>query len=339
MKYKDFKKLLVEKNISKSFLFTGQEGLLIERTIEYIVSNFISKSFLELNYSHLHGSNLSFNEFFSSMETLPLMSDKRVIIVDELNDLNQKIDFNDEMLKDLDNIYDDIVVIFHDSEFNLKKTTKLYKYFKKNQRVVEFDKLNNYELTSFIKKEFKKKNKKILDSDLSYFIMLTGYNNKKLEVTLYDVLSNIEKLSSYTLDGYVTKSDIDKVVKRAVDSNIFNLLDSLGNKNPQKSLEIIHDLYDNNEPLVSILHMIQRRFRHLYKYLSLYDINKMENEIKKIIDISDYEFKVVSNTARRLNLCDVKENLDDIFQVEKKFKSSSQDGLMLMEYLVVKICK
>ncbi|NLW41716.1 MAG: DNA polymerase III subunit delta [Tissierellia bacterium] len=339
MKYGEFRKLIGNKNIKGPYLFTGEEGLVMEKTIEYIVNTFINPSFKDFNYTHLNSINLELDYFYSSIETLPFMSDKRVVIIDELNVLQTKQNLSDIFFDTLKNTSDETIIIFHDSDQNLKKNTKLYKFFKNINRVVEFDKLNNSELSSFLKKEILKKDKTISEGDLSYFIMLSGYHNRKVEVNLYDVETEMEKLISYSSSEKITRDDINKVTEKANDSDVFNLLEGLANKNSIDSLRYLHDLYDKNESLNSILYMIQRRYRQMYKYLSLYQDMKNELDIKKSIGIpSDYEFKIVSKISRGQDLCELRDNLEKILEIDKKLKSTSQDQLLLMEYLVVDIC-
>lgn len=318
----------------------GEEGLVIEKTIDYIVNTYIDETFKDFNYTFLNGNNLILDNFYSYLETLPFMSSKRVVIINELQDFQSRFNLNDLFFETVEGLPDDTIVIFYDSEQNLKKNTQLYKFFKKINRVVEFGKLNNYEVSNFLKRELMKNDKFISDGDLSYFIMLTGYLNKKVEMNLYDVETELEKLISYSTDSNITREDIDKTIKKANDSDIFNLLNSLADKKPGDALRYLHDLYDKNEPIPSLLYMIQRRYRHMYEYSSLYQDMKRDDEIKKIVGItSDYEFKIVSQLARGRDLCELKYNLASILEVDKKLKSTSHDKLLLMEYLVVNICK
>ena len=55
--------------------------------------------------------------------------------------------------------------------------------------------------------------------------------------------------------------------------------------------------------------------------------------------MKDYEFKIVSKISRGTDLCDLRDNLEKILDIDKKLKSTSQDQLLLMEYLIVDMCK
>lgn len=338
MNYKEFKQVLSKNDLKGAYLFFGQETLVIERTIEYIVSSYLEPSFKELNLTQIHGSNLNLKDFYGYIETLPFMSKKRVVIIDELADFLQKIDINDDFTKTIENLSKETILIFFDSDQNLKKTSKFYKLLKKLNKDIEFTKLDNSDLFRFLMKEIKSHGKIINESDLSYFIMLSGYLNKKLEVGLLETVSELEKIIAYSKNKEISRNDINETIKKSSDVNIFTLLDAISNKDALLSLTSLHDLYDKNESMQGILHMIQRRYRHLYEYAALEKINKGEAYIKNIISISDYEFKQVGKIARRYSPCSLKEKLELILDVDIKLKSTATNQLLMMEYLITKLC-
>ncbi len=339
MIYKDFKNILTSKKLGGAYLFLGYEALAIERTIDYIIKTYIDGPFKDLNFTHVHGSTIDIKNFYAYIETLPFMADKRLVLIDELGPMLQKIDLSQDLLDSLENLSEDTIVIFHDSDQELKKTTKFYKFFKKINRVVEFEKFSNIEVRNFIKKEFNSKGKKIRDDDLSYFLMLTGYLNKKIEKNLYDLVSEIDKVVFYSDGSQITRADIDKIVEKSKDSNIFNLLDSLADKNSKAAINYLHDLYEKNESMPGILYMIQRRYSHFYQYVSLFEMKKSDAFIRATIGISDFEYKVIQRSSRSFTTCKLRENLDLILQTDKRLKSTSYSDLFLMEYLLVSLCK
>lgn len=339
MIYKDFKNILASKKLGGAYLFLGYEALAIERTIDYIIKTYIDGPFKDLNFTHVHGATIDVKNFYAYIETLPFMADKRLVLIDELGPMLQKIDLSQDFFDTLENISEDTIVIFHDSDQDLKKTSKFYKFFKKIKREVEFEKFSNIEVRNFIKKEFNFKGKKIRDDDLSYFLMLTGYLNKKIEVNLYDLVSEIDKVVFYSDGKEVTRADIDKIVEKSKDSNIFNLLDSLAARNSKEAINYLHDLYEKNESMAGILYMIQRRYSHFYQYVSLFDMKKSDSFIRGTIGISDFEYKVVQRSSRSFTACKLREYLDLILQTDKRLKSTSYSDLFLMEYLLVSLCK
>lgn len=339
VKYIDFRSKLQKKDISGAFLFLGEEALIANEIIEYIKNNFIKKEFLELNYSNLKGENLNLDEFYSAIETLPFMSEYRLVTIDSPGLFYKNNKIRDEFYKSLDSIDKSIIVIFEDFDQSLKKQTKLFKYFSKNKRTVEFNKLDRRSIRTYIKDYLRRNNKYMNDGDMSYFILLTGYENKNLQINLYEIKSELDKLIALSDQEQITKDQIDQHVERVNDSNIFNLLDSLQNKNTSQVISYLHDLYEKDEPATLILHMVQRRFRHLYAYAGLSEDGYDPREIKKTIKVSDYEFRNISKYGSRMTTCSIKDKLEIIYQTDKLLKSTSINELILLEYMLVNLCK
>lgn len=339
MKYKDFKNILVRKDLSGPYLFYGFESLIMEEIIDYIKDSFLDSKFFDLNFVELSGKTMALEDFYSSIETIPFMSQKRMILISELQDLVSRFDLSELFFESLDRVSEDTIVIFFDSQNDLRKNTKLFKYFKKTQRDVEFVKLSSVEVREYIRNRLKLFNKKMRETDLSYFLSLTGYENKRLEVDLYLVKNELDKLIGLSSGPEIQRSDIDRSMEKANDTNIFNLLTSLDKKNTEAAIANLHDLYNKYEPLPLVLHMIQRRYRHLYKYLALREENTSFEDIRKELGVSNYEFKVIQNSATGQDTCYYRDILRDTLEVERIFKSSSIDELITMEHLIVDICR
>lgn len=84
--------------------------------------------------------------------------------------------------------------------------------------------------------------------------------------------------------------------------------------------------------------MIQRRYRHLYEYISLRNAGRLDRDISSIMELKSYEFKVVSNLAYKYDICEVKEKLDKVMETEINIKTSYSDELLMLEYLIVNLC-
>ena len=337
MIYPEFRKLLQNRSIKGAYLFHGEENMVMEEIIDYIKQSYVNPSTYDLNFVHLRGADIDLDELYSSIETIPFMSDYRVVTIDGLGELNRNHNLSNVFFDTLTNIPEDTIVIFYDSDEDLKKNTKLFRYFRTNNRNVEFNKLNNRDLRDHLMSVITKRNKNISYNDLSYFILQTGYENKNLDIYLYEVRSELDKLISYSEDDTITRHDIDNSVQKINDSNIFNLLDSIQSKNADSSLSYLHDLYEKDEPIQVILHMIKRRFRHLYTNSALLEEGVAPADVQKVISISNYEYRNVSNQSRRMSVCEIKDKLDLIYSTEKLLKSTSINPLTLMENLVINL--
>ena len=83
----------VEKGkINNGYIFCGLDEELIKDAIELIVKRTIQDDFKDLNLIRIDGMNTTFDEIMNACETLPFMSEKKVVIIYRANFLQEKTD-------------------------------------------------------------------------------------------------------------------------------------------------------------------------------------------------------------------------------------------------------
>lgn len=338
MNYAEFNKNLREDNLLPLYLFIGNEKYLIDDTINRIKSKYIDKSLESINFNVLNGKNTYQDDIVNACETLPFMSKKRLVILNELAlFLEDGIIDEKQFYSYLDHIGDHCLFIITDREGSLKKTTKFYKYFKKKDRVVEFTKLNKAQLKTWIEKQLQKKHKEMTISNINYFMDRSLYFSKNHDIDLYSLKGELDKLISYTGSPEIRKSDIDSISKGLSDNNIFDLLASISHSNVDKSLEIFDHLYSLNEPALKILFMITRQIRLLISFKLYKDKGYQDKDIGSKLKIKPYELTKISQQSKNYSINELKKHLNNLLIADKKLKTSSADERLVMEMLIVKL--
>lgn len=96
------------------------------------------------------------------------------------------------------------------------------------------------------------------ENTLQYLIEISGTSMQVL-------INEIRKLIEYVgKNGTIKKDDVDKLAIREIESVIFDLTDSLGQKQTKKALNILDELIYNKEPIQRILITLYNHFRKLY---------------------------------------------------------------------------
>ena len=338
MNHLDFHKIIIEKKASGTYYFYGYEGLLIDNAINRILKTYVNEMTEYLNYFVLDGKLSTTQDVTNAVETVPFMSDYKLIVVTDTGMFFQNNDLSDSFIDGLLSVPDNAILIFNDMDNGIKKTTKFYKSLNKANRAVEFTKLSPRDLNVFVNREFSSKKKKISPSDLSYFVNNTGYNSRNLEVNLYQVVNEVSKISAVAKGEIITRNDIDAMLIEELDTNIFDFLDGLMRKNLQTSISNFNSLYQLNEPMQRILFMIVRQFRLLLGYKTYITKGYSDVEIMKKIGIKQYEFKKIVNSQRNFTDCEIIDIMGYLNNAEKKMKSTSIDERLVLEELIVKIC-
>lgn len=333
MQYRD----LYKEEISGAYLFYGKEKLLIDNTVEYISKKYIDKGMETFNLAFFEGKNLTEDKLISSCETLPIMNDKRLIFVKDASSFSD--DLSKEFYNFLDNIGDFCILIFLDSDNNLNKVKSFYKYFSKRKRNVEFSKLNNREIFNFVEGYINRKGFKISKTDLSYLVSKSSYNSRNIDMTLYDLKNELDKLISLSKDNVVKKSTIDGSVTENADSNIFSFLDALSGKDTETALIEYKNLHLLNEPTQRILFMFIRQVRNLISYKELKKAVYKDAEIMTEIGIKQYEYSKISKAANNFDLKFLYNFYKELLTVDETIKTSSVVDDVLLEMLIVEFTK
>ncbi len=339
MNFAEFKKIIKNNEINSTYLLIGEEEYLLEESIELLKKTYIDDSFEALNYTVLDGRVATIDDLINTCETLPFMSSKKMVV---LKDVDQFIDKGD-LLKDiytyLDDLGNHVCLLMVDNSNELKKTTKLYKYYNKNNNVVEFTKLKGKDLSQWVERIIKENNSKMSFSNINYFIQHSSYLSRNVNSTLYDLENELKKVISYAKGMEVQKEDIDFVMVKSLDNNIFDLLASINKSDIDSSLSIFNEIYLSNEPIPKILFMISRQIRLMLGYNIYRDKGYTDGEIIDKLMIKSYEYSKISSQAKMYSIKTLQDYLNLILEVDKKLKTTSTDNKVEMEILIINLSR
>ena len=90
MTYQDFTVNINKGRLKTLYLFYGEEDYLIDHTLKLLKDKYIDNSFETLNYQILEGKDIQFEDIHNACETLPFMSDKKIVVVKDLGIFSRK---------------------------------------------------------------------------------------------------------------------------------------------------------------------------------------------------------------------------------------------------------
>lgn len=334
----NYKEIYKKDDLSGAYLFYGNEKLLMNNTCDYLIKKFTKESVRSFNLTYLKGDDCRISDLISATETYPLSDKKKIVILkDTLNFLNTN-ELNNEFYKFLDRLPTFIILLFLERD-PIGKLGKFYKYFNKKGTNIEFSKLSMVETTRFVNSYFLRKNKKIRPAQVSYFLSLTTYCQKNSNLTLFDLKNEMDKIIGLSKGEYIQNEDIDSLVNRTVEANIFKLLDSLYMKNTEEALVELNNLYKDNEPMQRIFVMIIRQVRMLIAFKVLKNKNASDNDIMNKLSIKNFEFSKIKAYEKNFKIESLKDFYEELLKTDKILKTSNIDGLLELENLIVKYTK
>ena len=332
MNYENILNFTKQGKIYPVYLFYGKENYLKEDISKKLRNRLINPAYRELNYKVFYGEKLSINEVINDLETLPLMSEHKLVVIKEAEKINKNDDiklinyFNRLSLK---NNFSTLIIIYKESSPNKKLITAI----KRVGVVSNFNITDQAKLTLWINSKFRQSNKKITQEGLFYLQSIIGSDLGRL-------FNEIEKIDIYTKDKKVIeKEDVMISIGGSESVNIFKVLDSIGDKDIKSAIEGLVKLNQSNLHHLSIFAMIYRQIKLILQTKLLlangFNFKEVEQKLKlpyfvieKIIKQSKkYTFKEICKSYELLNIADL------------ELKDSQKEPKIILEELVMNIVK
>ena len=240
------------------------------------IINLKIKELLKDNYDNLitydmEISNIS--DAIMDLDTYSLFNEKKYIyaknakfLTSEKSEINHNVD---SLKKYLENPNINNTLIISCSKLDSKKN--IVKLVKDKTMVIETD----IDLNKYVKDYCK--NIKISLDTIKYLIETVGTDINR-------ITNELDKLLMYC-KSEITKKDIDDVVIKKIDTNIFLLIDAIISKDKKKSLMIYNEMINYGEEIFKIMVALANQIRLIYSVKVLEYLTN--DEITSILNLKN----------------------------------------------------
>lgn len=323
---------------SNLYLITGEEAYEKQEKLEQIKKDF-GECVKGINYIVLDKTNI--NNLEDEINTYPFGYSQKLIIVkidkkektsdnaentsesENAEGIEEKNDWLTPSLEEsLKKLEDVTVVLFGD----IKKTTKIYKLVQKYGECIVCEKKKEYDLLTWSTKIFKENNIEINNSDINYLINICGTDKLMLK-------NEIDKLIDFSFESKkITKEDIDLICIRTSDVIIFDLTDSIGNKNIKNALNMLNELIENKEPIQKIVIMIAKHFKSLL--VAKIAIMENRNVLDELATKSPYAANKYKAQSKSFTIDELKEKVLQFSKLDIDSKTGKIDLKIGLEKII-----
>ena len=326
---------LKSENLRSLYLFYGPEEYLKGYYVKSIEDKLLQKDTLIMNRGVFEGK-VDVSSIIDACETMPVFSDKRIIIVKNsgLFKSTKKQDGEESKAKpsntSLQAYIEDMpkysCLIFYETEID--KRLKLVDTIKKKGLMVEFAFQKHQELVKWVIKVFKT-NK--MDIDLITASQLVD----NCEQGMNEILNEINKVVMYLGDRTKVKSeDIEEVCTKTVKGRIFDLTDAIAEKNALKALKLLDNMLILKEPIQKILFMIAKQFRNVLEMKLLTGEGLTPSDAASKIGLSPYAVSKVAKQANGFTVKRLKEAINQILEFDVAIKTGKINDRIAVELLI-----
>ncbi|WP_458407082.1 DNA polymerase III subunit delta [Anaerotignum sp.] len=327
---KTLKKEWKNGEFGRCYLFFGAETYLIKDYEEALTKAILPDGTEMMNHDIFEEKRATAAAIMDAAETFPFLNEKRLVTVRN-SEFFQKGGRKEEgeKLKDfLADIPESSCILF--IEEKVEKNNGLYKAVVKHGQAVEFKKLTEKELGTWIKKLCKDNDKQMSESVLGLFLQTVDHDMENIE-------GELMKLIAYKGDDAEIKAeDIRAVCTVSLEARVFDLVKAVAEKRPEKAVQIYRTLLSLKESPYMVLSLITRQFRFILETKLLSESGMTNDIIASKLEIRDFAVKEYMRQSKRFSAEIWKQSMKDCLQTDLDIKLGRAAEETAVELLIMK---
>ena len=334
MNWNDFNQSVRDGDIAPVLLFTGPEQYVKAQALERLREKLLPPGLEALNETVLEG--VTAQQITDAAETLPMMCDRRLVVVRDWGPLMGGKSKNEEaevewLQKWLQNPAPGCVLVFYmrESADGKKKLTGI---LRKQAVAVDFELLPDADIYKWCQRELKAMGKKMGRPAVNTLTFMAGRELIRLK-------GELEKLAAYTgaERAEITEDDVKAVVPPSLEYNVFELTTHLLAGDMLKAQQTVNSLVQGGQNAMGILAMLIRQLRQLTHMRCALDAGETVQSVQTVLKMHPYAAKQTARQCARLSADWLKSlyeaGVESDFAV-KSGKLRDQDALNSMLYKI-----
>lgn len=317
--------------MSNIYLIFGDESYLINKELKKIIdnSNVISDNIIRYNLDEVNVS-LALEE----ASTISMFDSKKLIICEECTFLTgeNKKEINhdiDSLIRYINNPFDDVYLVFIVQKEKLDDRKKIVKELKKLSTIIECKRRESHNLNNYIESYFKENGYSISRDSVIFMINKAGEN-------LSNLINEADKLMIYKdSDKNISKEDVDNLICKSIEDDIFKLTNSIMNKDKENIVNIYKDLLLKGEEPIKLIVLIANQLRLILQVKLMIRNGYKEREMANIIGEHPYRVKLAVSSIFTIN--ELKNYLTELHNLDLNIKTGKIDKNFGLEMFLLSI--
>lgn len=330
-------------DIKSVYLLYGEEKHFISACVQKVVAKIVPKGFESFNVIKFNDEKISLNELEDAVLTLPMMTEKKCVLVKDLDiDKLNKNEF-DYLLQIVLNSNESTILLIYATEldYQVKKSSKLKKLadsIQKNGVVCDFSLKDKPTLKRALCERAKK-------AGVEMEMMVAEALIDRCSQSYAVLINEVDKLIFYVLsrdegNREIKIQDIDDCCIASVDSTSFDLAKAILNRKYEKAFFLLDELfYQRIEPL-SILGALNMCFIDLYRAKCAMMLSQSVDKV--IVDFNypknrSFAVKNSFRDVQNYSIESIRNCLDALIEADYQIKSSKLSQRVILENMIARM--
>ena len=277
-----------------------------------------------MNYNYYEGKGISVKELIDVGETLPFFNERRLSLVENSGFFSSS---QEELAGYLKEKPETTCFLF--VEKDVDKRNKLFKTVSSLGYAANMTAPDERTLIRWISGILKKEQRFMREDAMRHFL-------ERIDTDMENIRRELDKLVVYT-DGAqeITVGDIDEVCTVYTESQVFDMVRSVAEKQQSKALELYYDLIAQKEAPMRILYWITRQFNQLYQIKDLQSKGYPDHVIAERMGVRDFVVRKNKTLCQRFSLEELRKSIQICVEREEDVKTGRLNDRMAVELLII----
>ena len=338
IKEADFRKQ-IKTDPQQGYLFFGEEDYMKKFALDAAIAAISpDQSFSFFNEIRFDSVTYSPEALIDSFMPAPMMADRKLIIISQLDVKSMKPHEVDALLKAIEALgdydYNTLIITVSADRFDAgnlpKKPSQILQKLAEHLIPVQFEKNSPARLAAWVSKHFEH-NGVIASAEACNMVI------ERCGRDMYNLSGEIDKLSFYVLaDGRneITRDDIVYIAIPSTEYDSFALTNAIGARRREEALAILKDMKRRRLEPIIIVSEISGTINDMLRIAVLRADGLTQKEISAVTKIHEYRIGIMMRTLPDLDTCKRMLTLAKGADAEIK---SSLDGFTVIERLICSI--
>ncbi|MBQ9306119.1 DNA polymerase III subunit delta [Butyrivibrio sp.] len=307
----------------KCYLIYGDEAYLRLQNRDKLVKA-LGGGASSMNFTKYEGDQINPAQVIDMAETMPFLSDKRVILVENSGFFKNGCP---ELADYLKSPSETTYFIFIEKEVDKRKD--IFKAVSKIGLEMNCDTQDEDTLKRWIAGKFASEGKNISPRAAAFFLERVGTD-------MSNISTEIEKLICYCIDrNEITVDDINAVCAGWLTSRIFAMTDAIASQDQKKAIDLYYDLLALKEPPAKILALITRQFNIMLQVKEMSANRKDRSQIASGAGIAPFLVGKYESWARAYTFEELRGALELCASNDEAVKTGKLDYIISVEMIII----
>ncbi|MBQ8160981.1 MAG: DNA polymerase III subunit delta [Clostridia bacterium] len=303
------------------YLFEGEEEYLKQQALQALKSAVLTEGLEMLNSSTVQDPSAA--DLIADCETVPMMGDVRLIVVEDMPCLLGKKEPEEELISYIPKVPSSTVLVFY-VHGKADSRRRLYKAIGKSGHVVTFQQMDEGELSGWIQKQFKALGKNCSPETAARMVFTVGRDTARM-------ILEIGKVAAFCGEREtVTDEDVESVATPSREYKAFAIVDAMMEGSQARVFALVRDMLEGGETRIGIMAMLLYQFRML-QHVAILSYDRVgDAEAMKLLNIKSFVLGRYRRQLSQISGGAVRDSVQCCLDYELKVKSGeiAQEGAL-----------